>query len=81
MVIAASNDASVSPARAESILRRIPHAELVTSGSDTCFVRFGDDYADVRDGTDGLDFLGCDFRARKSGRLWEQRRIVRAEHR
>ncbi|MGH3552337.1 MAG: hypothetical protein ACRDT5_07030, partial [Mycobacterium sp.] len=54
---------------------------MVTSGSDTCFVRFGDDYADVRDGTDGLDFLVCHFRARKSGRLWEQRRVVRAEHR
>jgi RNA-directed DNA polymerase len=25
----------------------------------------------------GLDFLGCHFRARMSGRLWEQRRIVR----
>ncbi|MCX2931692.1 group II intron reverse transcriptase/maturase [Mycobacterium sp. CVI_P3] len=32
---------------------------------------------DLRDGRDGLDFLGCHFRARMSGRLWEQRRIVR----
>jgi RNA-directed DNA polymerase len=32
---------------------------------------------DLRDGRDGFDFLGCHFRARMSGRLWEQRRIVR----
>ena len=32
---------------------------------------------DLRDGRDGLDFLGCHFRARMSGRLWEQRRVVR----
>jgi RNA-directed DNA polymerase len=32
---------------------------------------------DLREGRDGFDFLGCHFRARMSGRLWEQRRIVR----
>ena len=32
---------------------------------------------DLRDGQEGLDFLGCHFRARMSGRLWEQRGIVR----
>jgi RNA-directed DNA polymerase len=32
---------------------------------------------DLREGRDGLDFLGCHFRARMSGRLWEQKRIVR----
>jgi len=32
---------------------------------------------DLRDGRDGFDFLGCHFHARMSGRLWEQRRIVR----
>jgi RNA-directed DNA polymerase len=32
---------------------------------------------DLREGREGLDFLGCHFRARMSGRLWEQRRIVR----
>ena len=32
---------------------------------------------DLREGRDGLDFQGCHFRARMSGRLWEQRRIVR----
>ena len=32
---------------------------------------------DLRDGREGLDFLGCHFRARMSGRLWEQKRIVR----
>ncbi|WP_245721401.1 group II intron reverse transcriptase/maturase [Nocardia pseudovaccinii] len=32
---------------------------------------------DLRQGREGLDFLGCHFRARMSGRLWEQRRIVR----
>ena len=30
---------------------------------------------DLREGREGLDFLGCHFRARMSGRLWEQRRI------
>jgi RNA-directed DNA polymerase len=32
---------------------------------------------DLGQGREGLDFLGCYFRARMSGRLWEQRRIVR----
>ena len=32
---------------------------------------------DLRDGREGLDFLGCHFRARMSGRLWDQTRIVR----
>ena len=32
---------------------------------------------DLRNGREGLDFLGCHFRARMSGRLWEQRGIVR----
>ena len=32
---------------------------------------------DLRDGREGLDFLGCHFRARMSGRLWEHKRIVR----
>jgi RNA-directed DNA polymerase len=32
---------------------------------------------DLREGCEGLDFLGCHFRARMSGRLWEQKRIVR----
>ena len=32
---------------------------------------------DLRGGREGFDFLGCHFRARMSGRLWEQRRIVR----
>jgi RNA-directed DNA polymerase len=32
---------------------------------------------DLREGREGLDFLGCHFRARMSGRLWEQRRTVR----
>jgi RNA-directed DNA polymerase len=32
---------------------------------------------DLRDGREGLDFLGCHFQARMSGRLWEQKRIVR----
>jgi RNA-directed DNA polymerase len=33
--------------------------------------------ADLREGREGLDFLGCHFRARMSGRLWEQKRIIR----
>jgi RNA-directed DNA polymerase len=32
---------------------------------------------DLCEGREGLDFLGCHFRARMSGRLWEQRRVVR----
>jgi RNA-directed DNA polymerase len=32
---------------------------------------------DLREGREGLDFLGCHFRARMSGKLWEQKRIVR----
>jgi RNA-directed DNA polymerase len=32
---------------------------------------------DLREGREGFDFLGCHFRARMSGRLWEQHGIVR----
>jgi len=32
---------------------------------------------DLRQGREGFDFLGCHFRARMSGRLWEQKRVVR----
>jgi len=32
---------------------------------------------DLREGKEGFDFLGCHLRARMSGRLWEQQRIVR----
>ena len=32
---------------------------------------------DLREGREGLDFLGCHFRARMSGRLWERTRIIR----
>jgi len=32
---------------------------------------------DLRQGREGFDFLGCHFRARMSGRLWEQKRIIR----
>jgi len=32
---------------------------------------------DLRQGREGFDFLGCHFRARMSGRLWEQRGMVR----
>jgi RNA-directed DNA polymerase len=32
---------------------------------------------DLREGRQGFDFLGCHFRARMSGRLWESKRIVR----
>ena len=32
---------------------------------------------DLREGREGLDFLGCHFRARMSGRLWQQRRVRR----
>jgi RNA-directed DNA polymerase len=32
---------------------------------------------ELREGKEGFDFLGCHLHARMSGRLWEQRRIVR----
>jgi RNA-directed DNA polymerase len=32
---------------------------------------------DLSQGREGLDFLGCHFHARMSGRLWEQKRVVR----
>jgi RNA-directed DNA polymerase len=32
---------------------------------------------DLREGAEGFDFLGCHFHARMSGRLWEQKRIIR----
>lgn len=32
---------------------------------------------DLREGREGFDFLGCHLRARMSGRLWEQQRIIR----
>jgi RNA-directed DNA polymerase len=32
---------------------------------------------DLRQGREGLDFLGCHFRARMSGRLWEERKVIR----
>jgi RNA-directed DNA polymerase len=32
---------------------------------------------DLREGREGLDFLGCHFRARFSGRVWERHRKVR----
>jgi RNA-directed DNA polymerase len=33
--------------------------------------------ADLREGREGFDFLGCHFHARMSGKLWEQKRIIR----
>lgn len=32
---------------------------------------------DLREGKEGFDFLGCHLRARMSGKLWENKRIVR----
>ena len=32
---------------------------------------------DLREGREGFDFLGCHLHARMSGRLWEQKRIIR----
>ncbi len=32
---------------------------------------------DLREGREGFDFLGCHFHARMSGRLWEQKRVMR----
>jgi RNA-directed DNA polymerase len=32
---------------------------------------------DLREGSEGFDFLGCHLHARMSGKLWERRRIVR----
>jgi RNA-directed DNA polymerase len=32
---------------------------------------------DLREGKEGFDFLGCHFRARMSGKIWKERRVVR----
>jgi RNA-directed DNA polymerase len=32
---------------------------------------------DLREGKEGFDFLGCHLHARMSGKVWEQRRVVR----
>jgi RNA-directed DNA polymerase len=32
---------------------------------------------DLRKGKEGFDFLGCHLHARMSGKLWEQKRIIR----
>jgi RNA-directed DNA polymerase len=32
---------------------------------------------DLREGKEGFDFLGCHLRARMSGKLWEQKRVIR----
>jgi RNA-directed DNA polymerase len=32
---------------------------------------------DLREGREGLDFLGCHLHARMSGRMWQRKRIVR----
>ncbi len=32
---------------------------------------------DLGEGKEGFDFLGCHFRARMSGKLWERKRIIR----
>ena len=32
---------------------------------------------DLREGREGLDFLGCHFHARMSGRIWQERRVRR----
>jgi RNA-directed DNA polymerase len=32
---------------------------------------------DLREGREGFDFLGCHFRAKMSGKIWEERHVVR----
>jgi RNA-directed DNA polymerase len=32
---------------------------------------------ELREGKEGFDFLGCHFHARMSGRLWEEKRVIR----
>jgi RNA-directed DNA polymerase len=32
---------------------------------------------DLREGREGFDFLGCHFRARMSGKIWEERHVIR----
>jgi RNA-directed DNA polymerase len=32
---------------------------------------------DLREGKEGFDFLGCHFRARMSGKIWSDRRVIR----
>ena len=67
------------------ILCRTPgQAEVALDGARSILASMGLELhpdktriVDLREGREGFDFLGCHFHARMSGRLWEQKRIVR----
>lgn len=52
-------------------------ARVLLGGLGLCLHPDKTRVVDLRQGREGFDFLGCHFRARMSGRLWEQRGIVR----
>ena len=60
-----------SAAQAEHALAAV--RQILTSLGLRC-IRIKRRSSILRGGREGLDFLGCHFRARMSGRLWEQRR-------
>ena len=63
-----------TPARAEAALAQ---AREVLAGLGLQLHPDKTRVCDLREGRKGFDFLGCHFHARMSGRLWEQKRIVR----
>jgi RNA-directed DNA polymerase len=63
-----------TPAQARAAL---DHAGKVLAGLGLQLHPDKTKVVDLREGREGFDFLGCHFRARMSGRLWEQKRVIR----
>ena len=63
-----------TPAQAEAALE---HARAILASMGLELHPDKTRVVDLREGREGFDFLGCHFRARMSGRLWEQKRVVR----
>jgi RNA-directed DNA polymerase len=63
-----------TPARAEAALQT---ARQILAGLGLELHPDKTRIVDLREGREGFDFLGCHFHARMSGRLWEQKRIIR----
>jgi RNA-directed DNA polymerase len=52
-------------------------ATAISGGLGLCLHPDKTKVVDLREGKEGFDFLGCHFHARMSGKLWEQKRIIR----
>ncbi len=63
-----------SRSQAEEARRR---ATAILGGLGLSLHRDKTRVVDLREGKEGFDFMGCHFRARMSGKQWEQRRIIR----